>query len=219
MKQVTKEASLNLPLYTEHSTDSCMCIYYAWNKICFGLEFSCFITLTTKNQEVNKMDPWLARVTPPLIPLITGSLHWTHYCLKCLFWWASEEQRLCGRWWEEKCQGSSFGRQESCYSGLVFLWPIPMRPGIWAISGCGLDLHIALCGHYCCGGVILLLPAQTLSSSTDGAGCHDSHPGACGIDWLMSLGNGAVGTALDHNASSLSYPRAQQLPIKAFPLI
>lgn len=78
MKQVTKEESLSLPLYTEHSTDSYMCIYYARNKTCFAPEFSCFIMLTTKYQEVNKMDPWLARVTSPLKPLITGSVHWTY---------------------------------------------------------------------------------------------------------------------------------------------
>lgn len=41
---------------------------------------------------------------------------------------------------------------------------------------------------WCC--FILCFQAQTVSSSTNGAGCHDSHPGACGIDWLMSLGNG-----------------------------
>lgn len=41
---------------------------------------------------------------------------------------------------------------------------------------------------WCC--FILCFQAQTGSSSTNGAGCHDSHPGACGIDWLMSLGNG-----------------------------
>lgn len=64
-----------------------------------------------------------------------------------------------------------------------------------------------------------LLLAQTVSFSTNGAGCHDSHPGACGTDLLMSLGNGAVGTALGYNANSISYLQAQQLPIKASPLI
>lgn len=71
---------------------------------------------------------------------------------------------------------------------------------------------------WCC--FILCFQAQTrVSSSTNGAGCHDSHPGARGIDWLMSLGNGAIGTALGYSANFISYPQAQQLPIKASPLI
>lgn len=106
----------------------------------------------------------------------------------------SEEQRCVDDKGRKKCREAHLGgmraaTQHSCFSAQ---YRCTLESELYS---CGIDLHVAHVVSvtveprtWCC--FILCFQAQTVSSSTNGAGCHDSHPGACGIDWLMSLGNG-----------------------------